>query len=71
MANCHLAVITSEWNQDVTYSMRDACIDELKKYGCKDDEIIAISVPGAFELPSAAKMMLANKNWTQSYVLGA
>lgn len=59
--NCKIAVITSEWNQEITYSMRDACIHELSQYGCNDDDIITATVPGAFELPSAAKMMLSNK----------
>ena len=59
--NCKIAVITSEWNQEITYSMREACIHELSQYGCNDDDIISATVPGAFELPSAAKMMLSNK----------
>jgi 6,7-dimethyl-8-ribityllumazine synthase len=70
LVNSHLAVITSEWNQDVTYSLRDACIAELKKYGCKDDEILSVTVPGAFELPSAAKMILANKKLDAVICLG-
>jgi 6,7-dimethyl-8-ribityllumazine synthase len=61
LQNCSIAVITAEWNHEVTFSMRDACIEELSKYGCTGDDVLSVTVPGAFELPSAAKMLLSNK----------
>ena len=61
ISNAKLGIITSEWNNSVTFSMRDACINELIKYGCETDDIVNYSVPGAFELPVAAKMMLSSK----------
>ena len=56
-----IAIITSEWNSDITSSMIDACFKELIKYGCEENDITSVAVPGAFELPSAAKMLLSNK----------
>lgn len=61
LENNKVGVITAEWNHDITFSMRDACIKELVNYGCNEDDIISVTVPGAFELPSAAKMLLSNK----------
>jgi len=55
-----IAVITAAWNQEITFAMRDACIATLNEFDCPDENIINIEVPGAFELPSAAKMLLAN-----------
>ncbi len=60
LINAKIAIITSEWNDAITFSMRDACLFELKKYGCTDDDLISYNVPGAFELPAAAKMLLLN-----------
>ena len=62
LSNVKVGIVTAEWNKDITYSMRDACIEELKKYGLTSDDIISIIVPGAFELPSGAKLMLSNHN---------
>jgi 6,7-dimethyl-8-ribityllumazine synthase len=58
--NAKIAVITASWNQEITYAMRDACIETLNEFNCPGENIIKIEVPGAFELPSAAKMLLAN-----------
>jgi 6,7-dimethyl-8-ribityllumazine synthase len=58
--NIKIGVVTAEWNHDITFAMRDACIEELHKYGCHSDDIINVTVPGAFELPSGAKLLLAN-----------
>jgi 6,7-dimethyl-8-ribityllumazine synthase len=59
--NAKIAVITAAWNQEITYAMRDACLATLNEFNCPDENIIKIEVPGAFELPSAAKMLLANQ----------
>jgi 6,7-dimethyl-8-ribityllumazine synthase len=58
--NAKVAIVTAEWNEEITFAMRDACVAELKKYGLSDDDMMSIAVPGAFELPSAAKMLLSN-----------
>lgn len=55
-----IAVITAAWNHEITFAMRDACIETLHSFNCLDENIINVEVPGAFELPSAAKMLLAN-----------
>lgn len=65
-----VAIITAEWNQDVTFSMRDACSEELSKFGVLKEDITNITVPGAFELPSAAKMLLTNGKWDAVICIG-
>jgi 6,7-dimethyl-8-ribityllumazine synthase len=65
-----VAIITAEWNHEITFSMRDACSDELSKFGILQDDITHITVPGAFELPSAAKMLLANGKWDAVICIG-
>lgn len=47
-------VITADWNPDVTYSLRDAAIDVLRKAGVKECNIRSVAVPGTVELVNAA-----------------
>ena len=55
-----IGIVTSEWNREITTSLRSGCIETLNSYGCTDASIISIDVPGAFELPTGAKLLLAN-----------
>ena len=65
-----IAIITAEWNHDITFGLRDACYEELAKYGINIEDITQITVPGAFELPNAAKMLLANGKWDAVICIG-
>ncbi len=56
--NYRIGILTSEWNEEVTYSMRDAAQNFLIEAGIPKSNIILHSVPGSFELPVAASMML-------------
>jgi 6,7-dimethyl-8-ribityllumazine synthase len=62
LVSAKIAVITAAWNEDITHPMRDACVETLLTYKAHADNITQYSVPGAFELPIAAKMVLANQN---------
>ncbi len=53
-----IAVITSEWNESITFALRDGCIDTLHHEGVPEDNITNIHVPGTFELTAAAKMVI-------------
>ena len=52
-----VGIVWSRWNEDITSSLRDACIKTLKKNGLQDDSLTVIEVPGAFELPYGAKLL--------------
>lgn len=55
-------IVVSDWNAEITHALYDGCYDTLIKHGVKPDQIHTVQVPGAFELPSAAKMMAAYHN---------
>ncbi len=59
VSDVKIGIITAEWNHAITFSMRDACTDELNKYGISESDITQLLVPGAFELPTSAKMLLS------------
>ncbi len=58
-AGCKIGVVTAQWNREITFSLRDACIETLLQQGIEEENIISVLVPGSFELPSGAKMLLS------------
>ena len=49
------AVIVSRFNEEVTASLRDAAVAALKEAGAAEGHVHQFSVPGAFEIPQAAR----------------
>jgi len=49
------AVVVSRFNETVTASLRDAALAALKEAGATDSHVQQFSVPGAFEIPQAAR----------------
>ena len=49
------AVIVSRFNETVTGSLRDAAVAALKEAGAADGNVQQFPVPGAFEIPQAAR----------------
>ena len=49
------AVIVSRFNDSVTGSLRDAAVAALKEAGAPDGNVHLFAVPGAFEIPQAAR----------------
>lgn len=54
-------IITSDWNSEITHAMRDACVETLEEYGASPDQIHQMAVPGTFELPLGARLMLGKE----------
>ena len=52
-----IAIIVSEWNEEVTEAMYEGAYNTLRDNGVKKDNIIKKSVPGSYELPLAAQWM--------------
>ena len=63
-------IITSQWNEQVTYGMRNGAIETLKDCGAIDDNILLCEVPGSFELVHAAKRMLDTNEVDAIIVIG-
>jgi 6,7-dimethyl-8-ribityllumazine synthase len=49
------AVIVSRFNEAITGSLRDAAIAALRESGAAESNVQLFSVPGAFEIPQAAR----------------
>lgn len=56
--NFQIAVVTSKFNGSVTEKLESGCLQELSKLGFSPAQIKVVRVPGAFEIPLAAKALL-------------
>lgn len=52
-----VAIIVSEWNEEVTEAMYEGAYNTLRENGVQKENIIKKSVPGSYELPLAAQWM--------------
>jgi len=52
------AIVVSKFNSFVTEKLLDGCLQTLKANGANDKNIDVIKVPGAFEIPTAAKNLI-------------
>lgn len=56
--NKAIGIVVSEWNQHITHALYQGCLDTLLKHEVTEDNIHVIQVPGSFELPAGAKMLV-------------
>ena len=56
-----VAIVTALFNHSITNSLAAAAEGELKKLGVDASRIVKLSVPGAWELPLAAKKIFTEK----------
>lgn len=53
-----IAVVAAEWNPEVTNAMCQGAVDTLRENGVLKKDITVVRVPGTFELPTAANLLL-------------
>ena len=56
--NYTIGIVTSEWNSDVTKNLLQGCLETLRKMGVLDQNIHSKFVPGSYELPLGAQLIL-------------
>ena len=64
-------IVASRFNDFITKRLLDACLEELRNSGVKENEITIAWVPGAFEIPLVAKKLAKKKNINAVICLGA
>lgn len=53
-----IGVVVSEWNDIITSSLKKGCLSTLEEFGVKSENLFEANVPGSFELPLGAKILL-------------
>ena len=66
-----IAVVVSRFNESITQSLLDGALDALVRHGTAADDVDVVWVPGAWELPSAARRLLASERYVALIALGA
>ncbi len=64
-------IVTSRFNDFITSKLLEGSLDALRRHGAQDKDIDVVKVPGAFEIPFAAKMLVSRKKYDAVICLGA
>jgi len=65
------AIVRSVFNADVTETLLAGAVARLKEHGVDADNIIAIDVPGAVEIPLVAQLLAKTRHYSAIICLGA
>jgi 6,7-dimethyl-8-ribityllumazine synthase len=63
-------IVLSRFNDFIGERLLQGAIDTLERHGADTSELEVVRVPGAFEMPLAAKLMAASKNYDALIALG-
>ena len=65
------AVLASRFNHQITSKLADGAMEALVHHGASSDDVDLIWVPGAWELPFAARRLAATERYNAIVVVGA
>lgn len=66
-----VAVLASRFNETITQALVDGALEALVKHGAALDDVDVVWVPGAWELPVAARRLLAMERYDAVVAIGA
>ncbi len=69
--NARFGIVVGRFNSFVVDSLLDGAIDTLRRHGAAEQNIEVVKVPGAYEIPLAAKRMAAGGKYDAIIALGA
>lgn len=64
-------IVVARFNEFITNKLLGGALDALHRHGASEENISVAWVPGAFEIPLAAKKMADNKKYDAVICLGA
>jgi 6,7-dimethyl-8-ribityllumazine synthase len=69
-AGMRFAIVVARWNAVITDRLLQGALDGLLRSGASRQQIEIVRVPGAWEIPSAARALAASKRFDGVIVLG-
>lgn len=69
--HARILICVARFNSDITYAMRDLCIERLIELGVSPSNIVITEVPGSFELPAVAMRRLQDVSTHAAIAIGA
>jgi 6,7-dimethyl-8-ribityllumazine synthase len=70
-AGRRFAVVASRFNETITARLAEGAVDALVRHGAALDDIDVVWVPGAWELPMAARWLLSSERYDGLVAVGA
>jgi 6,7-dimethyl-8-ribityllumazine synthase len=64
-------IVCARWNPTVTEPMLASALEALGRHGARSRDVTVVRVPGAFELPAAARALARSRRCRALAVLGA
>lgn len=65
-----VAIVVSRFNEFITSKLLAGAVDALTRHGCDEGSITCAHVPGAFEIPLAARRLAESKQFDAVICLG-
>ena len=65
------AIVVARFNDFISSKLVDGALDALRRHGGEEDLISLVKVPGAFEIPIAAKKLVESGQFQAVICLGA
>lgn len=69
--NMKIAIVVARFNEFITSKLLSGCIDCLIRHEAADEDLTVAWVPGAFEIPMAAKRLAESGKYDAVICLGA
>ena len=69
--NMKIAIVVARFNEFITSQLLSGCIDCLIRHEAADEDLTVAWVPGAFEIPMAAKKLAESGKYDAVICLGA
>ncbi|MGM9795292.1 MAG: 6,7-dimethyl-8-ribityllumazine synthase [Candidatus Aphodosoma sp.] len=70
LADKKIAIIVADWNNDITYALRDGAYEALIENGIQEKNVEIFHVPGAFELTYASSKLLKTHKFDAIITIG-
>lgn len=70
-AGLRVCIVVARWNEFVTRTLLTGAVETLRERGLAEDDVTTAWVPGAFEVPTAAKWAAASGKFDAVICLGA
>jgi 6,7-dimethyl-8-ribityllumazine synthase len=71
LRRARVALICAEYNQEITHSLQEKCLQGLREAGVSENRIDSYSVPGCFEIPLLAQVLAGRRQHDALIALGA
>ena len=66
-----IAVVASRFNGDICGRLLTGALESLQRHGVAEGRVTVVRVPGAFEIPTAARLLARSGRWDAVVCVGA